>query len=102
MDAVGSAIRIDTRGNQVMRVLPRLNEAVNEEWISDKTRFAIDGLNYARLDTPWVRKRGKLEAASWSQAFDAIKKALKGVTGDALAAIVGDLQDMESMFALKD
>ncbi|MGA0393593.1 MAG: NADH-quinone oxidoreductase subunit NuoG, partial [Rhodospirillales bacterium] len=72
MDAVGSNIRVDTRGMEVMRVLPRLNEDVNEEWISDKTRFACDGLKRQRLDQPYVRRNGKLEAASWDEAFDAI------------------------------
>ena len=69
MDALGSNIRVDTRGAQVMRVLPRLNDDVNEEWISDKTRHAIDGLRYQRLDRPYVRKAGKLVEATWDEAF---------------------------------
>jgi NADH-quinone oxidoreductase subunit G len=102
MDAVGSAIRVDTRGNEVMRVLPRLNEAVNEEWISDKTRFACDGLKRQRLDRPYVRRNGKLQAASWEEAFEAIGKRLQGVPGHRMAALAGDLADVEAMFALKE
>ncbi|MFM9842858.1 MAG: NADH-quinone oxidoreductase subunit NuoG [Dongiaceae bacterium] len=102
MDAVGSAIRVDTRGNEVMRVLPRLNEAVNEEWISDKTRFACDGLKRQRLDRPYVRRDGKLQPASWDEAFAAIAKRLQGVAGHRMAAIAGDHADVEAMFALKE
>ena len=101
LDAVGCNIRVDVRGNEVMRVLPRLNEDVNEEWINDKTRFAIDGLKRQRLDKPYVRKNGKLQPASWDEAFDAIFTALKKTTADRIAAIAGDLVDCESMFALK-
>ncbi len=72
MDAVGSAIRVDTRGREVMRILPRINEAVNEEWISDKTRFVWDGLRTQRLDRPYVRENGKLRPATWGEAFAAI------------------------------
>ena len=102
MDAVGSAIRIDTRGNEVMRVLPRLNEAVNEEWISDKTRFACDGLKRQRLDRPYVRRDGKLQPARWDEAFGAIAKRLQGVAGHRIAAIAGDHADVEAMFALRE
>ena len=102
MDAVGSAIRVDTRGNEVMRVLPRLNEAVNEEWISDKTRFACDGLKRQRLDRPYVRRDGKLQPASWDEAFAAIAQRLQGVPGHRMAAIAGDHADVEAMFALKE
>ena len=102
MDAVGSAIRVDTRGNEVMRILPRLNEAVNEEWISDKTRFACDGLRRQRLDRPHLRQSGKLQPVSWPEAFDAIARRLRGVSGERIAAIAGDLADVESMFALKE
>ena len=102
MDAVGSNIRVDARGNEVLRVLPRLNEDVNEEWISDKTRFACDGLRRQRLDRPYVRNaEGKLEAADWDKAFSVIADRLKGVNGSKVAAIAGDLCDAESMFALK-
>jgi NADH-quinone oxidoreductase subunit G len=102
MDAVGSAIRIDTRGNEVMRVLPRLNEAVNEEWISDKTRYACDGLRRQRLDRPYLRREGKLQPATWPEAFEAIAHRLRGVSGDRIAAIAGDLADVEAMFALRE
>ena len=101
MDAVGSNIRIDSRGSTVLRIMPRLNEDVNEEWISDKTRFACDGLLRQRLDTPFVRKNGKLEAATWDEAFGAIADRLKGTTGERIAAIAGDSVDCESMLALK-
>lgn len=102
MDAVGSNIRVDTRGAAVMRILPRLNEDINEEWISDKTRYVFDGLKSRRIDTPYIRKNKKLQPASWAEAFDAVKKKLKGVKGDEIAALVGDLADMEAMKALKD
>jgi NADH-quinone oxidoreductase subunit G len=102
MDALGSNIRIDTRGAQVMRVLPRLNDEVNEEWISDKTRHAIDGLRHQRLDRPYVRRSGKLVEATWDEAFGAIEAKLKGLDGAKVAAIVGDQCDAESMVALKD
>ncbi|MGO1117616.1 NADH-quinone oxidoreductase subunit NuoG [Rhodovibrionaceae bacterium A322] len=102
-DAVGSNIRVDTRGRQVMRVLPRIHEDINEEWISDKTRFACDGLSKRRLDRPYVRGAdGKLKAASWQEAFDAIARKMKGLDGSKMAAIAGDLCDAESMLALKD
>ncbi len=101
MDAVGSNIRVDVRGREVMRVLPRLNEAVNEEWISDKTRFAYDGLKLQRLDRPYVRRHGQLQAASWDEAFAAISDKIAAVTADKIAAIAGNLVDAESMFALK-
>jgi len=102
LDALGANIRVDTRGGQVMRVLPRLNEDVNEEWISDKTRHAIDGLRYQRLDRPYVRKGGKLVEATWGQAFEAIAAKLKGLDGSKIAAIAGDQCDAEAMVALKD
>ncbi len=102
MDAVGSNIRVDSRGPTVLRVLPRLNEDVNEEWISDKTRYACDGLRRQRLDKPYVRRGGKLEPATWDEAFAAIAQRLKGVAGGRIAAIAGDLVDCESMLALKE
>jgi NADH-quinone oxidoreductase subunit G len=102
LDAVGSNIRVDFRGNEVMRVLPRLHEDVNEEWISDKTRFAYDGLKRQRLDTPYIREGGRLQPATWADAFHAIAKKLTGVPGERIAAIAGDLADCESMQALKD
>ena len=102
MDAVGSNIRVDARGAEVMRILPRLNDDVNEEWISDKTRFVWDGLKTQRLDTPYVRENGRLRAATWDEAFAAIAERLKGVDGKRIAAIAGDLACAESMKALKD
>ncbi|MEX0693297.1 MAG: NADH-quinone oxidoreductase subunit NuoG [Rhodospirillales bacterium] len=101
MDAVGSNIRVDARGSEVMRVLPRLNEDVNEEWISDKTRFACDGLRRQRLDKPYVRKDGKLQPASWDEAFAAIKDRIGGLDGAKIAAIAGDHADCEAMVSLK-
>jgi NADH-quinone oxidoreductase subunit G len=100
MDAVGTNIRIDHRFREVMRALPRLNEDVNEEWAHDKTRHAVDGLVRNRLDRPWVRRDGKLQPASWDEAFEAIARRLEGADGQ-VAAIAGDLQDLESIFALK-
>jgi NADH-quinone oxidoreductase subunit G len=102
LDALGSNIRIDTRGAQVMRVLPRMNDDVNEEWISDKTRHAIDGLRYQRLDRPYVRKAGKLVEATWDEAFRTISERLGKLEGGKIAAIAGDQCDAESMVALKD
>ncbi|MBB4102802.1 NADH-quinone oxidoreductase subunit NuoG [Allorhizobium borbori] len=101
MDAVGSAIRVDTRGREVMRVMPRVNEAINEEWISDKTRFIWDGLRTQRLDRPYVRVNGRLQPASWAEAFSAIRNAVTGVSGSKIGAIAGDLASVEEMFALK-
>ena len=101
MDALGSAIRVDARGREVMRILPRVNEAINEEWISDKTRHVWDGLRTQRLDRPYVRRNGKLEPASWDEAFKVIAAKLKGLDGKRFAAIAGDLQAAEEMFALK-
>jgi NADH-quinone oxidoreductase subunit G len=102
LDAVGTNIRVDTRGPEVLRVLPRLNEDVNEEWLGDKSRFAIDGLKRRRLDRPWVRRDGKLKAVSWQEAFAAIAAKLQGLSGEKIGAIAGDLCDAESMLALKD
>lgn len=101
MDAVGSNIRIDTRGREVMRILPRTNEAVNEEWISDKTRYVWDGLKTQRLDRPYVRRNGRLAPATWTEAFDAIAAKVKGVPANRIGAIVGDLATVEEAFALK-
>ena len=101
MDAVGSNIRLDTRGREVMRILPRLNEDINEEWISDKTRYIWDGLKRQRLDKPYVRKDGKLRPATWDEAFAAIAEKMNGLEGSQMAAIAGDMVCAESMFALK-
>jgi len=102
LDAVGCNIRVDARGPEVMRILPRVHEGVNEEWISDKTRFAYDGLMRRRLDRPWVRRNGKLEPATWSEAFAVVADRLKQAGGKRVAAIAGDLADCESMLALKE
>ncbi|TVR83081.1 MAG: NADH-quinone oxidoreductase subunit G [Rhodospirillales bacterium] len=102
MDALGSNIRVDSRGSEVLRVLPRINDDVNEEWISDKTRFACDGLRRQRLDRPYVRRQGRLQPANWDEAFAAIAERVNGTEGSRIAAIVGDLACAESMAALKD
>jgi NADH-quinone oxidoreductase subunit G len=102
MDGVGSAIRVDTRGREVMRILPRVNEAVNEEWISDKTRHVVDGLRTQRLDRPYIREGGKLRPASWQQAFAAIAARISRTDGKRIGAIAGDLAAVEEMFALKE
>ena len=102
LDAVGSNIRVDSRGSEVLRVLPVLNEDINEEWISDKTRYACDGLKRQRLDTPYVRRNGTLQAASWDEAFTGIAENLKDKDGSKIAAISGDLVDCESVMALTD
>ena len=100
MDAVGSNIRLDVRQRQVMRILPRINEDVNEEWISDKTRHHVDALVRNRLDRPWVREKGKLREASWTEALEIFAKRLKKA-GSKVAAIAGDLLDAETMYAAK-
>src|SRR5881392_795547 len=102
MDALGSAIRIDTRGREVMRILPRVNEDVNEEWISDKTRHVVDGLRTQRLDEPYIRVGGVLKPASWANAFATIAAKMKAAGAKRIGAIVGDLAAVEEMFALKD
>ena len=102
MDAVGSAIRVDTRGREVMRILPRNNDAVNEEWISDKTRHVADGLRTQRLDQPYVRQNGRLVPASWDEALGVVAAKLKATPGERMAAFAGSLAGAEEMFALKD
>jgi NADH-quinone oxidoreductase subunit G len=102
MDALGSAIRIDTRGREVMRILPRANDAINEEWISDKTRHVVDGLRTQRLDQPYVRENGQLRPASWSEAFAAIVQKLARANPKRVGALAGDLAAVEEIFALKD
>jgi NADH-quinone oxidoreductase subunit G len=98
MDALGSSIRVDTKGREVMRILPRNHEGVNEEWISDKTRFVWDGLRRQRLDTPYIREGGKLRKAGWDEALAAAAAAMKG---RKVAGLVGDLAPVEAAFALK-
>jgi len=104
MDAVGSNIRIDSRGVQVMRIQPKTNDDVNEEWISDKTRYAYDGLKFQRLTTPLIKKGDRFVAASWEEAFSTIANALaaSGAKGDEIQAVAGHLADTESMVVLKD
>lgn len=102
MDGVGSAIRVDTRGREVMRILPRINEAVNEEWISDKTRHVVDGLRTQRLDRPYIRENGKLRPASWQEVFAAIAAKASRLDGKRIGAIAGDLAAVEDMFAMKE
>ena len=102
MDGVGSAIRVDTRGREVMRILPRINDAINEEWISDKTRHIVDGLRTQRLDRPYIRENGQLRAASWTEAFAAIAAKVGRIDGKRIGAIAGDLAAVEEMFALKE
>jgi len=97
-DAVGANIRMDSRGREVLRVVPRINDDVNEEWISDKARYQVDGLTHRRLDRVWIRKKGKLQPASWDEAFKAIAKAKPG---KKVAAVAGDMLDCETMFAAK-
>ncbi len=101
MDAMGAAIRVDARGPAVMRILPRVNEEINEEWISDKTRFVWDGLGRQRLDKPYVRENGALKAATWDEALKRAADFLK-VPGDKIGVIAGDLADAESMKAAMD
>jgi NADH-quinone oxidoreductase subunit G len=100
MDAVGSNIRFDVRQRQVMRILPRVNDDVNEEWISDKTRHHVDALVRNRLDRPWVREKGKLREASWNEALGLFAEKLKAA-GASVAAVAGDLLDAETMYAAK-
>jgi len=99
MDALGSNIRVDAKGREVMRMLPRNHDGVNEEWISDKTRFVWDGLRRQRLDTPYIRENGKLRPASWPEALGAAAAAMKG---KKLAGLVGDLAPVEAAYALKE
>jgi NADH-quinone oxidoreductase subunit G len=101
-DALGTPIRIDTRGPEVLRILPRPDDDLNEEWMADKGRFSFDGLKRRRLDRPWVRRDGKLVPATWPEAFAAIAARLRGLDGARIGALAGDLCDAESMLALKD
>ena len=102
MDAVGSNIRVDTRGREVLRILPVLHEGVNEEWISDKTRFIWDGLRNQRLDKPYIRENGKLRPARWDEALEVVGEKLKATPAEKIAAITGDLVPTEAVKALKD
>ncbi|HEU0311211.1 MAG TPA: NADH-quinone oxidoreductase subunit NuoG [Sphingomicrobium sp.] len=100
MDAVGTNIRMDVRQRQVMRILPRINDAVNEEWAHDKTRHHVDALVRGRLDRPWVRVKGRLQETSWAEALDVFARQFKKA-GKKVAAIAGDLLDAETMYAAK-
>jgi len=102
MDALGSAIRVDSRGAAVLRVLPRINEDINEEWLSDKSRYAVDGLGRQRLDRPYVRQNGRLAPASWPEAFAAIAEKVAATSADRIGVVAGDLQDAESLKAALD
>ncbi len=101
MDALGSNIRVNSRGREVVRILPRINDEVNEEWISDKTRHVADGLKAQRLDRPYVRRNGRLSPATWSEAFAAIAARVRATSPSRIGAIAGDLASVEDMFALK-
>ncbi|MBC7155054.1 MAG: NADH-quinone oxidoreductase subunit G, partial [Rhodobacteraceae bacterium] len=98
MDALGSSVRVDTKGREVMRILPRNHDGVNEEWISDKTRFVWDGLRKQRLDRPYLRENGRLRPATWPEALAAAAKAM---TGKKVVGLIGDLAPVEAVFALK-
>ena len=102
LDAVGANIRIDSRGPEVLRILPRVNDDVNEEWLADKSRFSLDGLKRRRLDSCWVRRDGGCSRANWTEAFAAIAARLQGLPGARIGALAGNLADAESMLALKD
>jgi NADH-quinone oxidoreductase subunit G len=102
LDATGTNIRVDSRGPDVLRILPRVHEEVNEEWMADRGRFSFDALKRRRLDRPWIRKDGKLRAATWPEAFQAIASKLQGLPGDRIGAVAGGLADAESIVALKD
>jgi NADH dehydrogenase/NADH:ubiquinone oxidoreductase subunit G len=101
MDAVGSNIRVDSRGLEVMRILPKLNEDINEEWISDKTRYACDGLLKQRLDSSYIRENGRLKKSSWSQTLKLLISKLKSFNPNEVAGLVGDLADFASVISFK-
>ena len=102
MDAVGSNIRVDTYGWEVKRILPRINENINEEWISDKTRYACDGLLNQRLDVPYIKYNGKFDKASWEEVKNIIKSKLKETNGEKICGVTGDLTNMETLYILKE
>jgi len=102
MDAIGSNIRVDTYGWEVKRILPRINEDINEEWISDKTRYACDGLLNQRLDTPYIKYNGKFEKASWNEVFNIIKSKFKNADKDKICGMSGDLVNMETLYIFKE
>ena len=102
MDAVGSSIRVDTCGWEVKRVLPRINEDINEEWISDKTRYACDGIKNQRIDTPYIKNKKGLEKISWDEANKIIVKKINETSSDKIAGFTGDLTNMETLYAAKE
>ncbi|MFC7477363.1 NADH-quinone oxidoreductase subunit NuoG [Dankookia sp. GCM10030260] len=102
LDATGTNIRIDARSGEVLRILPRTNDDVNEEWMADRGRFSFDGLKRRRLDRPWIRQDGKLKPATWAEAFGVIAAKLKGMPGERIGAVAGELVDAEALVALKD
>jgi len=102
MDAVGSNIRVDTYGWEVKRILPRINEDINEEWISDKTRYACDGIKNQRLDSPYIKIQGKLKQTSWNNAFNHIVEKIKKSPSEKIAGLIGDLTNMETMYIAKN
>ena len=102
MDATGTNTRVESRGPEVLRIVPRTNDAVNEEWMADKGRFSFDGLRRRRLDRPWVRREGRLVAASWAEAFAVIAERVRAAAPERVGAVAGDLCDAESMTALRD
>ncbi len=102
MDAVGSNIRVDTYGWEVKRILPIINEDINEEWISDKTRYACDGLKFQRLDTPYLKEKNEFKKISWSMAYSKLVEKIKTIPGEKIAGLTGDLTNMETMFIIKE
>jgi len=102
LDGLGASIRVDARGPEVLRILPRLNEDVNQEWLADKSRFALDGLKRRRLDSCWIRRDGRMAKATWEEAFTAIASRMSAVPGERIGAVAGNLADCESIQALKD
>jgi NADH-quinone oxidoreductase subunit G len=102
MDAVGSNIRVDTYGWEVKRILPRLNNDINEEWISDKTRYACDGLLKQRLDVPYIKKNNKLVKSNWDEAIQLVSNKIKSIKPDQIGGHVGDMTSIETIFSFKN
>ena len=102
MDAVGSNIRVDTYGWEVKRILPRINENINEEWISDKTRYACDGILNQRLDTPYLKSDNEFKKVSWDLAYKKVVEKIKETSAEKIAGLTGDLTNMETMFIVKE
>ena len=102
MDAIGSNIRIDSRDGKVLRILPKNNESINEEWISDKSRYAIDGLSKQRLDTPFIKINNKLQRVSWDEAFEVINSKISKISNENCVGVVGNQVENESIFAFRE